>query len=119
MLAKREVVHEILTPVAIYEKDLPSASPFTIQTYELCTICGGDSELAIMENVGTMNEVMPKWMNYQEGSRKSSQKIIGTIGRTKSTSILIFFDVAGHEVKSGLVGFCFPDPLLVSYRHIT
>ena len=39
MIAKISIATEVLNPVAISDKELPSAS-FTIQTFELCTICG-------------------------------------------------------------------------------
>jgi hypothetical protein len=40
MLTKTAIAHEHLIPVAISDKDLSSASSFTIQTFDLCTICG-------------------------------------------------------------------------------
>ncbi len=40
MLAKNALTNEILNPVAIFDKELPGAIPFTLQTFEICTICG-------------------------------------------------------------------------------
>ena len=40
MLEKSGFTHEILNPVAISDKELPSATSFTIQTFEFCTMCG-------------------------------------------------------------------------------
>ncbi len=40
MIAKNDVPHEMQSPVAIFDKELLSATSFTLQTYELCTICG-------------------------------------------------------------------------------
>lgn len=40
MLAKSTFTNGILNPVAISDKELLSAASFTIQTFELCTICG-------------------------------------------------------------------------------
>ena len=40
MLAKNAITNEILNPVAIFDKELVSATSFHIQMFELCTICG-------------------------------------------------------------------------------
>ena len=40
MLAKSEIGNEFHNPVAIADKELRSATSFTLQAYELCTICG-------------------------------------------------------------------------------
>jgi hypothetical protein len=40
VLGRNSVATEILNPVAISDKELPSATSFTIQTFELCTMCG-------------------------------------------------------------------------------
>ena len=40
MLAKNTVTDEILNPMAISDKELLGAAPFTIRTFEMCTICG-------------------------------------------------------------------------------
>jgi len=40
MLTRNELTNEIHSPVAISEKELPAATSFTLQTFELCTMCG-------------------------------------------------------------------------------
>jgi hypothetical protein len=40
MLVKSGVANEIHTPVAIFDKELLTATSFRLQTYELCTVCG-------------------------------------------------------------------------------
>jgi hypothetical protein len=40
MPAKSDVVNEIHNRVAIADKELRSATSFTLQAYELCTLCG-------------------------------------------------------------------------------
>jgi hypothetical protein len=40
MLEKSTFAHEIFNPVAIYDKELPGPASFTLQTFELCTMCG-------------------------------------------------------------------------------
>jgi hypothetical protein len=40
MLTRNEPVNEIHTPVAISDKELSTATSFTLQTFELCTMCG-------------------------------------------------------------------------------
>ena len=40
MLLKSGVANEIHLPVAIFDKELLSATSFRLQTYELCTVCG-------------------------------------------------------------------------------
>jgi hypothetical protein len=40
MLAKSAVTNGILNPVAIADKELLNEASFTIQAFELCTICG-------------------------------------------------------------------------------
>ncbi len=40
MLAKSEIRNELRNPVAIFDKELLSATSFTLQIFELCTMCG-------------------------------------------------------------------------------
>ena len=40
MLEKTDVAHELHIPVAIFDKELLSATSFRLQTFELCTVCG-------------------------------------------------------------------------------
>jgi hypothetical protein len=40
MLEKSNISNEIHNPVAIIDKELQSATSFTFQTFELCTMCG-------------------------------------------------------------------------------
>lgn len=40
MLAKSGSPAETSNPVAIWDKELPSAESFAVQTFELCTWCG-------------------------------------------------------------------------------
>jgi hypothetical protein len=40
MLAKSTITNEIFNPVAISDKELPGDASFTIQAFELCSICG-------------------------------------------------------------------------------
>ncbi len=40
MLAKNTITNEIHNPVAIFDKELLGATSFTLQTFELCTMCG-------------------------------------------------------------------------------
>ena len=40
MLEKSDIVNEIHNPVAIADKELRSVTSFTLQAFELCTMCG-------------------------------------------------------------------------------
>jgi hypothetical protein len=40
MLAKGNISNDVHTPVAIFDKELLSVTSFTVQTFELCTMCG-------------------------------------------------------------------------------
>lgn len=40
MLAKSGFTNELHNPVAIFDKELLGATSFTLQTFELCTMCG-------------------------------------------------------------------------------
>jgi hypothetical protein len=40
MLVKSDIANEIHFPVAIFDKELLSATSFRLQTFELCTVCG-------------------------------------------------------------------------------
>ena len=40
MFNRNEVAHEVHSPVAISDKELSTATSFTLQTFELCTMCG-------------------------------------------------------------------------------
>ena len=40
MLAKNNFTNEIHVPVAIFDKELRGETSFTIQAFELCTMCG-------------------------------------------------------------------------------
>jgi len=40
MPAKTDFANEIHIPVAIFDKELLSATSFRLHTYELCTVCG-------------------------------------------------------------------------------
>ena len=40
MLAKSNTTNDTQSPIAIFDKELLSATSFTLQTFELCTICG-------------------------------------------------------------------------------
>ena len=40
MLSKSDVAFEISNPVAIFDRELLNATFFTVQTFDLCTICG-------------------------------------------------------------------------------
>jgi hypothetical protein len=40
MLAKSFIATEVLNPVAISDKQLAAVTSFTLQTFDLCTICG-------------------------------------------------------------------------------
>ncbi len=40
MLAKSNRANDAHSPVAIFDKELPRATSFTVQTFELCTMCG-------------------------------------------------------------------------------
>lgn len=40
MLANSNITNELHSPVAIFDKELLRATSFTVQTFELCTMCG-------------------------------------------------------------------------------
>jgi hypothetical protein len=40
MVEKSDITNEIHNPVAIFDKELLSVTSFTLQTFELCTMCG-------------------------------------------------------------------------------
>jgi hypothetical protein len=40
MLEKTDAANELHIPVAIFDKELLSATSFRLQTFELCTVCG-------------------------------------------------------------------------------
>jgi len=40
MPEKADVANELHIPVAIFDKELLSATSFRLQTFELCTVCG-------------------------------------------------------------------------------
>ena len=40
MLEKSGIAHEIHNPVAIADRELRSARSFTLQAFELCSVCG-------------------------------------------------------------------------------
>jgi hypothetical protein len=40
MPEKREITNDKRNPVAIFDKELLRATAFTLQTFELCTMCG-------------------------------------------------------------------------------
>jgi len=40
MLSKSDVATEVGNPVAIFDRELLSATFFKVQTFDLCTICG-------------------------------------------------------------------------------
>jgi hypothetical protein len=40
MLAKANFTNEVHNPVAIFDKELRGETSFTVQAFELCTMCG-------------------------------------------------------------------------------
>ena len=59
--------NEILNPVAISGKELSSATSVTIQTFEMCTMCGARFGIGYRGHVTMMNATHPKWKNGREG----------------------------------------------------
>jgi hypothetical protein len=56
MLAKDAIVNQMHYPVAIFDKDLLSDKSFTVQTFELCTMCGARFGIGYHGNCNTSQD---------------------------------------------------------------
>ena len=75
MLARNAITSELSNPVAIYDKELATATSFTLQTFELCTQSGATFGIGYHggscqsgENIETGNE-LPRRSDGDIGQR--------------------------------------------------